>query len=83
MSVVRAVSPEPTEAGSAREVKWATEGCQLPSLRRQAGWGQWQKPFEYLRFRSSKSRSMAAPRYPMPSAAKHRPHDSTDFSKGK
>ena len=30
--MVRAVSPEPTAAGSAREVKWAVDGCHEPSL---------------------------------------------------
>jgi len=42
MSVVRAVLPEPTAAGSAREVKFVVLGCQLPSPLTHAGWGQWQ-----------------------------------------
>ena len=31
ISVVSAVSPEPTALGSASEVKWVTEGWKLPS----------------------------------------------------
>lgn len=37
--VVKEVRPEPMAEGSARLVKCAVEGCQVPSLRRQAGWG--------------------------------------------
>mmetsp|Transcript_2766 Transcript_2766/g.5802 ORF Transcript_2766/g.5802 Transcript_2766/m.5802 type:complete len:252 (+) Transcript_2766:242-997(+) len=81
--VVRAVSPEPTAEGSARLVKWATLGCQDPSPRRQAGWGQWQKPLEYFLLRSRRSRSIVAPLYVMPKAEKLRPQFSTAFSNGK
>ena len=48
-----------------------------------AGCGQWQKPFEYLPGRSSRSSVIVAFRYEMPSAAKLRPHASTAFSNGK
>ena len=39
MRVVSPVSPEPTAAGSASEVKWVTVGCHVPSGFCQAGCG--------------------------------------------
>jgi len=36
IKVVRAVKPDPTMLGSARDVKWATDGCQVPSDLRHA-----------------------------------------------
>lgn len=44
ISVTSADFPDPTALGVASDVSWAVEGTQLPSGRRQAGWGQWQKP---------------------------------------
>ena len=61
INVVSPVSPEPTAAGSASEVKCVTVGCQLPSGRTHAGCGQWQKPLEYLPLRSRRSRFIEAP----------------------
>jgi hypothetical protein len=83
MRVVRPVSPEPIAAGSASEVKCVTVGCHEPSGFTHAGCGQWQKPFEYLPLRSRRSRLIEAPLYVMPSAAKERPHCSTERSNGK
>ena len=62
MSVVSAVTPLPSAAGSASEVKFAALGVHAPSARRHAGCGQWQKPFEYLPGRSSRSSVIVAPR---------------------
>ena len=39
----------------------AWEGWKLPSGFIQAGWGQWQKPLEYLPLRSRRSRFIVAP----------------------
>mmetsp|Transcript_32910 Transcript_32910/g.83851 ORF Transcript_32910/g.83851 Transcript_32910/m.83851 type:complete len:201 (-) Transcript_32910:630-1232(-) len=83
MRVVRPVRPEPIAAGSAREVKCVTVGCHEPSALTHAGCGQWQKPLEYLPLRSRRSRLIEAPSYVIPSAAKERPHCSTERSKGK
>ena len=63
INVASAVLPEPTAVGSASDVKFVSVGCQDPSGFFQAGWGQWQNPFEYLCFRSSRSRVIVAPRY--------------------
>ena len=49
-----------TAEGSASEVKLVTVGCHVPSGLVQAGCGQWQKPLEYLPFRSSRSRFIEA-----------------------
>mmetsp|Transcript_33260 Transcript_33260/g.77815 ORF Transcript_33260/g.77815 Transcript_33260/m.77815 type:complete len:436 (-) Transcript_33260:40-1347(-) len=83
MRVVRAVCPDPTAAGSASEVKWVSAGWNSPLGLTQAGCGQWQKPLEYLPLRSSRSRSIVAPLYWIPSREKLLPHISTAFSKGK
>lgn len=65
-SVVKARWPLPTAFGSARDVKFAVDGCQVPPGLIHATCGQWQNPLEYLFLRSSKSKFIVDPSYCMP-----------------